>query len=52
MSEWYAIDDDGLEVDHEVAEVWFYVKQNDQGSVYATITFNQVRKIYEEIGEE
>ena len=52
MSEWWAIDDDGLEVDYEIDEVWFFVKQNNQGSVYATVTFDQVRKLYEGINEE
>ena len=47
MSEWYAIKTEDISLNLEEYEVNLYVKQNDFGAVYATLTFEQIRDIYE-----
>lgn len=50
MSEWNKADElDSDDIDHESEEVDIFVKQNDWGSVYVTLTFDQVDFLYNEI---
>ena len=48
MSLWYNIDDDDIEVDTEKKEVNVYVTSDDQGSIYAILTFEQIAAIVKE----
>ena len=49
MSEWYEPEDDDIDVLQNEREVHIFVKQNNFGSVYVYLSFDQIEKIYEEI---
>jgi len=49
MSEWYEPKTEDIKVNHATEEVDIFVKQNDFGAVYATLTFQQVEDIYLEM---
>jgi len=51
MSEWYEAESDNIEINSEKEEVGIFVKQNDFGSVYLTLTFKQIHQITVEIAE-
>jgi len=52
MSEWHEPEKDDIAVDTKSNAVNIYVKQNDWGSVYITLTFDQIKEIYDEIMQE
>lgn len=45
MSEWYEPKDEDISIDKKRNEVDIFVKQNDSGSVYVTLTFDQIESI-------
>ena len=49
MSEWYETEPIDIAIDFNNGEVSLYVKQNDFGTVYKTLTFAQVNKLCEDI---
>ena len=49
MSEWYEAEDDSISLDEKEKQVNIWVKQNYFGSVYVTLTFDQVKEINDEI---
>lgn len=49
MSEWNNIDDSDVEVNFKTNEVEIYAGANDFGSIYAVLTFKQIKEIYERI---
>jgi len=49
MSEWYEVEADDIDIDHIDKEVAFFVCNNDQGSVYLSLSFDQVRDIASKI---
>jgi hypothetical protein len=50
MSEWYDADD--IELDFKRKEVDVFVKQDDFGSVYVTLTFEQIKELHNKIQEK
>lgn len=44
MSEWYEAKDEDIDLDD--GEVNIYVTHNDNGSIYVTLTYEQVKNIY------
>lgn len=46
MSEWYEPKDDDISINHDKKDVGIYVKQDDFGAVYITLTFDQIESIY------
>lgn len=49
MSKWNSVHDRDIDIDEDSLEVNLYVTADDWGSVYATLTFAQVKKMYEKI---
>ena len=49
MSEWYEPKKDDIELDMERKEVDIYVTQKTTGSIYVTLTFDQIEKIHRDI---
>jgi len=49
MSEWYEAKDDDIEADPEDETVSVYVKNDDCGAIYVTLTFEQVRGLVKEV---
>lgn len=49
MSQWHEIEDADISVDIDAVDI--LVTSNDQGNIYASLTFDQVKRIYEEIKE-
>jgi len=52
MSEWYEAKDEDIEVKERLVadgEVYIYVKQNDFGAVYVTLTYKQIDDIHQKI---
>ena len=45
MSEWYEADNHEIDIDMEDKEVSIFVKANDWGRVYLTLSFDQIRDI-------
>ncbi|MCR4319772.1 MAG: hypothetical protein NUV74_05475 [Candidatus Brocadiaceae bacterium] len=52
MSEWIEADSEDVEINPAVEEVNIWVKQDDNGNIYVTLTFDQIRKIHEEITKD
>ena len=52
MSEWIEADSEDIEINPAVEEVNIWVKQDDNGNIYVTLTFDQIRKIYEQINKD
>ena len=46
MSEWYKAEKDDIDLDTNCNEVNIYVTHNDCGYVYVTLTFEQIKNIY------
>lgn len=51
MSEWYAIKTEDISLNLEEGEVNFYVKSNDFGAVYATLTFKQIINLKQKLDD-
>jgi len=49
MSEWHTADDKDISVDKHQVDI--FVTQNDWGSIYVSLTFDQVKRIHKEIQE-
>ena len=49
MSEWNEVESDNVSLEHEQKEVHLWIKQNNFGSVYGTLTFDQIDQIHKEI---
>lgn len=49
MSIYYHTEEDQIYLDRDEEEVVIYVTSDDWGSVYKTLTFNQIKKIYKSI---
>lgn len=49
MSGWYEAKEDNISIDDRRCEVDILVLDNKYGSVYLTLTFDQVKEIYEQI---
>ena len=49
MSKWHTIKTVDIEIDEKEKEVNLFVTDDDWGSVYATLTFKQIKDIYEAI---
>lgn len=49
MSEWYEPKKEDIDIVEDQKEVHIFVKQNDFGSVYTSLTFEQIEAIYKEI---
>ena len=49
MSEWYDPTDEDIEIDPESLNINIFVKQDDWGSVYVTLSREQIKRIYEQI---
>jgi len=47
MSEWYDAKDEDIDVDLEQKQVDIYVTSNDCGAIYVSLTFDQVKEIYD-----
>ena len=45
MSKWYELEDDEIEIDQIDEEVTFFVCNDKQGSVYLTLSFDQIKEI-------
>jgi hypothetical protein len=45
MSEWYDPEDSDIEIDRDKKEVDIYVTNNQFGSIYITLTFEQIKDI-------
>jgi hypothetical protein len=45
MSEWYEPKEDDIDIDKEQEEVDIYVTNNQFGSIYITLTFEQIKDI-------
>ena len=50
MSTWYEVEADDIDVDHHDKEVSFFVCNDDQGRVYLTLSFDQIKEIAARIG--
>lgn len=51
MSEWYEPKGDEIYIEMDKKEVDIYVKAGDQGSVYITLTFDQIEEIHGKIAK-
>ena len=51
MSQWYEADSEDIDLDLKNKEVDIYVTANDFGNIYVTLTFNQIKSIYNKIVE-
>ena len=49
MSEWYEPEDEDISVDRDREEVDIFVKSNEFGNVYITLTFEQIMKVYNKL---
>ena len=49
MSEWYQIEENDIDIDHSKQEVNFFICNNDNGSVYLTLSFDQIFCIAEQM---
>jgi hypothetical protein len=49
MSEWYEAEVDDIDIDFDGNEVDIFVKQNEFGRVYVSLTFEQIKDICNEI---
>jgi len=49
MSQWHTADDKDISVDKDQVDI--FVTQNDWGSIYVSLTFDQVKRIYKDIQE-
>jgi hypothetical protein len=45
MSEWYEPNGDDIDIDHEDHEVAIFVKADDNGRIYLSLSFDQIKKI-------
>ena len=50
MSIWHKADD--FDIDHTAQEVDFLLSPDYQGSVYLSVSFDQIKRIYERILEK
>ena len=51
MSEWYEVTEDDIDIDFHDKEVSFFVKQNNSGSVYLSLSFDQIKGLFETINK-
>lgn len=49
MSEWVNPDGTDIEIDYDSKEVNIYASQNDWGSVYLTLSFDQLHKLVDSV---
>ena len=49
MSMWYELKAEDIEIDTKEKEFNLHVGFDDQGNNYATITFDQIKAMYEEL---
>ena len=49
MSEWIEINTPDIEINPAVEEVNMWIKADNSGNIYATLTFEQIKEIYEKI---
>jgi len=49
MSIWYEMDDEDIEIDHEAREINFHVGHDEMGNNYVTLTFEQIRDLFNQI---
>ena len=51
MSEWYEVEKKDIAIDSFDSEVSFYVCNYDQGNIYLTLSFDQIKEIADEIAK-
>ena len=49
MSTWYEIEADDIEIDYQDKEVSFFVCNDDQGRIYLSLSFDQIKEIAEKL---
>lgn len=49
MSKWYEVESDEIDIDLSEKEVSFFVCTDDDGSVYLTLSFDQIKEIASKI---
>lgn len=52
MSEWIEADTDSIQIDMDDKDVSVFVKQDDFGSIYLTLTFDQIKEIHDYIRDK
>lgn len=52
MSEWYEPTDDDIELDWKNEQVDIHVTHSRRGNVYASLSFEQIRKLAKEIEDK
>ena len=45
MSKWYEAEEGDIDIDHENKEVDIFVCADDWGSIYLTVSFDQIKEI-------
>jgi len=51
MSAWFETEQDDIEINKDKKEVGIYITDDEWGSIYKILTFDQINKIAEEINE-
>lgn len=51
MSTYYETEEDDIDIDQESREVDIYVADNECGSIYKTLTFDQIKEICQRIND-
>ncbi len=49
MSTWYEVEADEIDIDHAEKEVSFFVYNDDNGRVYLSLSFDQIKEIASKI---
>lgn len=52
MSEWYQAHDSDIGLDEKQGEINVYVTQNESGSVYVTLSFDLIKRIYNQVKDK
>ena len=49
MSIWHSVKSEEIDIDNDEQEISFFVWNNHNGNIYAVLTFEQIKKIYDKI---
>ena len=52
MSEWYDAEPGDIALDRGAKQVDIFVKGDNWGSIYVSLTFDQIKKIHDDIHKE
>ena len=52
MSQWFEVPDEDIEVSEKDKEIFLCVTSDDCGNIWATITFDQLENLYNQVFRE